>query len=192
MKKLLAAALAAFMIVSLAACAKAPAQPEPQPEASAAEPAQPSAQTEPAPDSSDDNVVHITPNQSPSNAEDTADWLDEPETVQLDLEEVVSCCYTLPHLTLSSQEATDAANAAFEQLSQNFQTYAHETVYPDAQAKQAMGFVNGGYSVEPADGALLIHYTLSVSYSTESSDTRLKHDYRVDLSTGAVTQLDES
>ena len=59
MKKLLAAALAAFMIDSLAACAKAPAQPEPQPEASAAEPAQPSAQTEPAPESSDDNVIHM-------------------------------------------------------------------------------------------------------------------------------------
>ena len=191
MKKLLAAALAAFLIVSLAACAKTPVQSEPQPEPSTVQPAQPSAQPEPATESSDDNVIHITPNQSQSDPDDSADWIDEPETVQLDLEEVVSCCYTLPHLTLSSQEATDAANAAFEQLSQNFQAYARETVYPDAQAKQAMGFLNGGYSVEPADGALLIHYTLSVSYSTESSDTQLKHDYRVDLSTGAVTQQDE-
>ena len=191
MKKLFAAALAAFLIVSLAACAKAPAQPEPQPEASAVEPAQPSAQTEPVPETSDENVIHITPNQSQSDSGEDAGWLDEPETVQLDLEEAVSCCYTLPHLTLSSQEASDAANAAFEQLSQNFQVYARETVYPDAQAKQAMGFLNGGYSVEPADGALLIHYTLSVSYSTESSDTQLKHDYHVDLDTGEVTQLDE-
>lgn len=98
MKKFLAASLAAFLLFTAAACTQQsspqqtpePAQPvtqEPaaQPEAPAQEPAEP---------------IRITPNQQGSATPSDAVWLDEPDTIQTDLEEIVTCTYTLPHLTL--------------------------------------------------------------------------------------------
>ena len=40
------------------------------------------------------------------------------ETIQTDLEEIVSCTYTLPHLTLGTSDASAAANTVFDDLSQ--------------------------------------------------------------------------
>ena len=93
MKKILAASLAAFLLFTAAACTRQsspqqtpePAQPvtqEPatQPEAPAQEPAEP---------------IRITPNQQGSATPSDAVWLDEPDTIQTDLEEIVTCTYTL-------------------------------------------------------------------------------------------------
>ena len=147
-------------------------EPAAQPEAPAQEPAEPIRITpEPAGDA---------PHQS------DAVWLDEPDTIQTDLEEIVTCTYTLPHLTLETDEASDAANAVFDTLSQTVLSYAQETVYPTAQEKQAIGYVNGGYSISEVDGTLVVDYTLSVSYSTETSDQQFTHIYTIDLSTGEL------
>ena len=120
MKKFLAASLAAFLLFTAAACTRQsspqqppePAQPV-QPEAPAQEPAEP---------------IRITPNQQGSATPSDAVWLDEPDTIQTDLEEIVTCTYTLPHLTLETDEASAAANAVFDTLSQTVLSYAQETV----------------------------------------------------------------
>ena len=109
MKKLFAATLAAILILSAAGCAKKPVQQEAE--------------------KSQDNVIHITPNQNQTQDGLDASWLDEPERIQTDLEEIVSCTYTLPHLTLESDDASAAANAVFDELSQTVISYAQETVY---------------------------------------------------------------
>ncbi len=178
MKKFLAASLAAFLLFTAAACARqsSPQQtPEPAqpvtPEAPAQEPAEP---------------IRITPNQQGSDTPSDTVWLDEPDTIQTDLEEIVTCTYTLPHLTLETDEASAAANAVFDTLSQTVLSYAQETVYPTAQEKQAIGYVNGGYSISEVDGTLVVDYTLSVSYSTETSDQQFTHIYTIDLSTGEL------
>ena len=184
MKKLFAVALAAVLIVSASGCAKQPAQQE-EPAAPVQEEAiVPEAPTEP--ENTQENVIHITPNQNQAQDGLESSWLDEPEMIQTDLEEIVSCTYTLPHLTLESDEASASANAVFDDLSQTVVSYAQETVYTAAQEKGAMGFVNGGYSISEEDGALIVSYTLSVSYSTETGDQQFKHVYTIDLTTGEL------
>ena len=184
MKKLFAAAMAAILIISAAGCAKKPVQQEepsvPVQEQTAA-PETPAEAEEPQED-----IIHITPNQNGTSDGLETSWLDEAETIQTDLEEIVSCTYTLPHLTLESADASAAANAVFDALSQTVISYAQETVYPAAQEKGAMGFVNGGYSISEEDGALIVTYTLSVSYSTENGDQQFKHIYTIDLTTGEL------
>ena len=184
MKKLFAATLAAIFILSAAGCAKKPVQQE-----EPAAPVQEEAIVPEAPaeaEKSQDNVIHITPNQNQTQDGLEASWLDEPERIQTDLEEIVSCTYTLPHLTLESDDASAAANAVFDELSQTVISYAQETVYPAAQEKAAIGYVNGGYSISEVDGTLVVDYTLSVSYSTETSNQQFTHIYTIDLSTGEL------
>ena len=189
MRKILAASLAAFLMVTASACAKpaqtqalaapaeAPAQSEPQPQPQS-EPTQP-VQIEP-------EVTQIMPDgEAPVDNSDWG-WQDEPETIQMDLEEIVSCTYTLPHLALHSEEASAAANETFDALAQTILSYAQQTVYPAAQEKGAIGYVNGGYSISDEAGTLLVEYTLSVSYSTESADQQFKHVYTIDLTTGEL------
>ena len=184
MKKLFAVTLAAVLLIASAGCAKQPAQQE-EPAAPIQEEAivpEPPAE----PEEAQANIIHITPNQNGASDGLEASWLDEPETVQTDLEEIVSCTYTLPHLTLESDDASAAANAVFDELSQTVLSYAQETVYPAAQEKGAIGYVNGGYSISEEDGALIVNYTLSVSYSTENGDQQFKHGYTIDLTTGEL------
>ena len=184
MKKLFAATLATILILSAAGCEKKPVQQE-----EPAAPVQEEAIVPEAPaeaEKSQDNVIHITPNQNQTQDGLEASWLDEPERIQTDLEEIVSCTYTLPHLTLESDDASAAANAVFDELSQTVISYAQETVYPAAQEKGAIGYVNGGYSISEEDGALVVSYTLSVSYSTETGDQQFKHTYYIDLTTGEL------
>ena len=184
MKKLFAVTLAAVLLISASGCAKTPVQ-----QAEPAEPAKAETIVPEAPaelEETQENVIHITPNQNQASAGLESNWLDEPETIQTDLEEIVSCTYTLPHLTLESDAASAAANAVFDGLSQTVLSYAQETVYPAAQEKGALGFVNGGYSISEENGALVVTYTLSVSYSTESGDQQFKHIYYIDLTTGEL------
>ena len=184
MKKLFAATLAVILILSAAGCAKKPVQQE-----EPAAPVQEEAIVPEAPaeaEKSQDNVIHITPNQNQTQDGLEASWLDEPERIQTDLEEIVSCTYTLPHLTLESDDASAAANAIFDELSQTVISYAQETVYPAAQEKAAIGYVNGGYSISEENGTLIVSYTLSVSYSTETGDQQFLHIYYIDLTTGEL------
>ena len=178
MKKLFAAAMAAVLIISAAGCAKTPAQQE--------EPAEPIREELIEPEEAQENIIHITPNQNNTSDGLESSWLDEPETVQTDLEEIVSCTYTLPHLTLESADASAAVNAVFDELLQTVISYAQETVYPAAQEKGAIGYVNGGYSISEEDGTLVVNYTLSVSYSTEDGDQQFEHVYTIDLATGEL------
>lgn len=184
MKKLFAAALAVALFLTAAGCAKQPVQQE--------EPAAPvqeetiTPETPAEPEEAQANIIHITPNQNAASDGLESSWLDEPETVQTDLEEIVSCTYTLPHLTLESADASAAANAVFDDLSQTVLSYAQETVYPAAQEKGAIGYVNGGYSISEEDSAIIVNYTLSVSYSTENGDQQFKHVYTIDLTTGEL------
>ena len=184
MKKLFAAALAAVLVISAAGCAKQPAQQEEPVAPIQEETVVPETPAEP--EEAQENIIHITPNQNGASDELESSWLDEPETVQTDLEEIVSCTYTLPHLTLENADASAAANAVFDELSQTVISYAQETVYPTAQEKGAIGYVNGGYSVSEEDGAIIVNYTLSVSYSTENGDQQFKHVYTIDLTTGEL------
>ena len=178
MKKIFAVTVAAVLILSASGCAKMPAQQE--------APAEPAKAEQIQPEETQENVIHITPNQNQTQDGLEASWLDEPERIQTDLEEIVSCTYTLPHLTLSSDEASAAANAVFDDLSQTVLSYAQETVYPAAQEKQAIGYVNGGYSISEGIGELTVDYTLSISYSTENGDQQFRHTYTISLSTGEL------
>ena len=184
MKKLFAAALAAVLIAGAAGCAKQPAQQE--------EPASPIQEEAVVPETPaeaeepQENIIHITPNQNGTSDGLETSWLDEAETIQTDLEEIVSCTYPRPHLTLESADASAAANAVFDALSQTVISYAQETVYPAAQEKGAIGYVNGGYSISEEDGTLVVNYTLSVSYSTEDGDQQFEHVYTIDLATGEL------
>ena len=116
MKKLFAAAMAAVLIISAAGCAKTPAQQEEPAERIREELIEPETPAEP--EKAQENIIHITPNQHNTSDGLESSWLDEPETVQTDLEEIVSCTYTLPHLTLESADASAAVNAVFDELSQ--------------------------------------------------------------------------
>lgn len=126
------------------------------------------------------------PAQDTEAAASDKQWLDEPQTTQFDIEEVVSCTYTLPDLTLETSQATEAANAIFAGLAQDMNEYAQNSVYPAAQEKQAIGFVNGGYSITLEENTLKVDYTISVSFSTESSDQQFFHSYTIDLETGEL------
>ena len=116
MKKLFMVTLAAVLIISAAGCAKKTAQQE-----NPASPVQEETivpETPAEPEDLQENVIHITPNQNGASDGLETSWLDEPETIQTDLEEIVSCTYTLPHLTLGTSDASAAANTVFDDLSQ--------------------------------------------------------------------------
>ena len=164
MKKLFMVTLAAVLIISAAGCAKKTAQQENPASPVQEETIVPETQAEP--EDLQENVIHITPNQNGAS--------DGLET------------YTLPHLTLGTSDASAAANTVFDDLSQTVISYAQETVYPAAQEKGAIGYVNGGYSISEEDGAIVVNYTISVSYSTETGDQQFKHLYTIDLTTGEL------
>lgn len=186
MKKLFAALLAAFFLLGALGCAAKPAAEASTPSA------QPSAAPEPAAEElpeavEPEPVLETEAEGEPESTEaESAAWQDTPHTEQLDLEEVVSCTYTLPRLTLATEAATDAANAVFSGLEQTIVSYAQQTVYPAAQEKQAMGFVNGGYTIEAVDDTFVLVYAISVSFSTETDDTRFTHSYTISLTTGEL------
>ena len=89
MKKLFMVTLAAVLIISAAGCTKKPAQQE-----NPASPVQEETivpETPAEPEDLQENVIHITPNQNGASDGLETSWLDEPETIQTDLEEIVSC-----------------------------------------------------------------------------------------------------
>lgn len=149
--------------------------------------AQTEVSSEPAEAETIELPVEPAPEQEAPETDGQEDsWRDEPQTEQFDLEEVVSCTYTLPHFTFETEEVSKTANAIFEALGQDLRNYAQDSVYPAAQEKQAIGFLNGGYSTEVSENTLVVTYTISVSFSTESGDQQFTHSYTIDLTTGEL------
>lgn len=174
MKKELCAALLATLL-TLSACAPAaPAEDSPAP----AQPVQtePAVQPEPEP-----------PAPAMPEAALAADaFLDEPQTVQADLDEVVSYSLRLPHVTLENDAASEAVNAGFDTLCNSLIRYAEETVYPEAQQQQAIGFLTGDYTISAVDGVLTVVYTVSESYGTRENAVSRETSYSFDMATGAL------
>ncbi len=188
MKRNMAALFAAFMILS-ACSAKTKTETITQEETTAqtevsSEPAEQETIELPAAPVPETEEPETSSEENPSSQ--TASWFDEPQTEQFDLEEVVSCTYTLPHFTLGTEEASKTANAIFEALGQDLRDYAQTSVYPSAQEKQAIGFLNGGYSAGGSENTLVVTYTISVSFSTETQDQQFTHTYTIDLTTGEL------
>lgn len=174
MKKELCAALLAALL-ALSACAPAaPADDSPAPvvpsqSESAAQP-----ETElPAP---------VVPEAAPE--EDS--FLDEPQTVQADLDEVVSYSLRLPHVTLENDTASEAVNVGFDTLRDSLIRYAEETVYLEAQQQQAIGFLTGDYTISALDEILTVVYTVSESYGTRDNTVSRETTYSFDMATGAL------
>ena len=174
MKKQLCAALLAALL-TLSACAPAaPAEDSPAPVESA--------QAEPAVQPETEVPAPAAPETAP--AADT--FLDDPQTVQADLDEVVSYSLRLPHVTLESEAASEAVNAGFDTLRDSLVRYAEETVYPEAQQQQAIGFLTGDYAISAADGILTVVYAVSESYGTRDGAVSRETTYSFDMATGAL------
>ena len=111
-------------------------------------------------------------------------WFDEPQTVQDDIEEVVTYTLSIPHLTLASDAASDTINDGMAQLQSALESYADDEVYKAALDAQAMAFVDGDYTISMADGKLILTYTLSVRYGVDGAAEVTEKIYTFDAATG--------
>ena len=111
-------------------------------------------------------------------------WFDEPQTVQHDIEEVVTYTLRIPHLTLASDAASEAINDSMAQLQSALESYADDEVYKTALDAQAMAFVDGDYTISMADGKLTLTYTLSVRYGVDGAAEVTEKIYTFDAATG--------
>lgn len=111
-------------------------------------------------------------------------WFDEPQTVQHDIEEVVTYTLRIPHLTLASDAASEAINDGMAQLQSALESYADDEVYKTALDAQAMAFVDGDYTISMADGKLTLTYTLSVRYGADGAAEVTEKIYTFDAATG--------
>ena len=109
---------------------------------------------------------------------------DEPQTVQHDIEEVVTYTLRIPHLTLASDAASEAINDGMAQLQSALESYADDVVYKAALDAQAMAFVDGDYTISMADGKLTLTYTLSVRYGADGAAEVTEKIYTFDAATG--------
>ena len=120
-----------------------------------------------------------------ADAKPVADgWLDEPQTVQHDIEEVVTYTLRIPHLTLASDTASDTINDSFSRLLASLEAYAEDEIYPSALDAQTMAFVNGDYTISMEDGTLTLAYALTVRYGADGADERTEKTYTFDAATG--------
>lgn len=111
-------------------------------------------------------------------------WFDEPQTVQNDIEEVVTYTLSIPHLTLASDAASETINDGMAQLQSALESYADDEVYKAALDAQAMAFVDGDYTISMADGKLILTYTLSVRYGVDGAAEVTEKIYTFDAATG--------
>lgn len=111
-------------------------------------------------------------------------WFDEPQTVQDNIEEVVSYTLRIPHLTLASSEASDTFNENMAQLLSSLETHIDEVIFPAALDAQATTFVDGDYSISMAGDKLTLTYTLSVRYGADSAAEITENTYTFDAATG--------
>ena len=110
--------------------------------------------------------------------------LAEPQTVQDDIEEVVTYTLRIPHLTLASDAASETINDGMAQLQSALESYADDEVYKAALDAQAMAFVDGDYTISMADGKLILTYTLSVRYGVDGAAEVTEKIYTFDAATG--------
>ena len=111
-------------------------------------------------------------------------WFDEPQTVQDNIEEVVSYTLRIPHLTLASDEASDTFNDGMAQLQSSLEDYAEDVIFPAALDAQATAFVDGNYTISMEDSQLTLTYTLSIRYGAESAAEITEKTYTFDAATG--------
>lgn len=111
-------------------------------------------------------------------------WFDEPQTVQDNIEEVVSYTLRIPHLTLASGEASDTFNDGMAQLQSALESYADEVIFPAALDAQATAFVDGDYTISMSDSKLTMTYMLAVRYGAESAAEITENTYTFDAATG--------
>ena len=134
------------------------------------------------PQSTPDEVVTLPADElKPESVVDG--WFDEPQTVQHDIEEVVTYTLRIPHLTLASDAASETINDGMAQLQSALESYADE-VYKAALDAQAMAFVDGDYTISMADGTLILTYTLSVRYGVDGAAEVTEKIYTFDAATG--------
>ena len=177
MKKENAAAIFAAVLMTLCACTQS-TLPDTAPAATT--------QTEQAEASVSESKPAEMPAQSTPEAALSSDsFLDEPQTVQADLDEVVTYTFRLPKLTLEDADASAAVNACFEDLLSSLERYADETVYPAALERQAMAFLDGDYSITASVGVLTVVYTVSERYGADGATVTHDKTYQFDLTTGA-------
>lgn len=184
MKQKIAAALLAAVLLLLAGCRQT-TMPEEQPMETAVQ-----AQTETAEPVQD---MDAAPEKAADTQEDAAGvekaaFLDEPQIVQEDLDEVVSCTFRLPHVTLASTEASDQVNAGFDRLLESLREYAANSVYVTAQEKQKIGFLDGDYTIQAADGVLTVTYTVSERYADDGDAVSQVQVYSFDLDSGNLIE----
>lgn len=189
MKRKLAALSAALLLLTACSANSASTQAIPTEPVSTLEADAPVSQTEMKPNDvvmlpTEENGMELVVTEEPAPTE----FLDEPYTYQVDLEEVVSISLTLPKITLDSLEVSDKINAVFEKLQNNLYDFASDTVYTTAQEKNAIGFLEGSYSAALDDGVLAISYTLEERYSSDEALITHENIYRFDARTGE--QLD--
>ena len=111
-------------------------------------------------------------------------WFDEPQTVQNDIEEVVTYTLSIPHLTLASDAASVTINDGMAQLQSALESYADDEVYKAALDAQAMAFVDGDYTISMSDGKLILTFTLSVRYGVDGAAEVTEKIYTFDAATG--------
>ena len=110
------------------------------------------------PQSTPDEVVTLPADElKPESVVDG--WFDEPQTVQDDIEEVVTYTLSIPHLTLASDAASETINDGMAQLQSALESYA-------------------------ADGKLILTYTLSVRYGVDGAAEVTEKIYTFDAATG--------
>lgn len=183
MMKKMTAALAALLLAGvLSACAPSP-QPAPSPEAASAPPTT-SAPSDAEPSTPELPPRKLEPEQVETEPFDAQTVLDEPLTLAEDLEEVVSYTIRVPQVTLDSSDAAQRINEGFSDLADSFVRYAQEAVYPTAQEKQTIGFLEGEYSLTMEDGQLVVEYTLTERYAGEDAAVQDTRTYRFDTTTG--------
>lgn len=121
----------------------------------------------------------------PASDETEVSFLDEPELIQKDLDEVVSYTFRIPRLTLATDEASQTINDGFSALLASLEDYAADTVYLTAIASQAIAFVDGNYTLSQKDGVITLSYTVSVRYGADGEESVEEKSYQFDAATGA-------
>lgn len=187
MKQKLAALLALIFIVTMAACAKAPAVTPEDTQQTPAVQEQPVTEETPAESPAKVLEPETQPEAQAPGAEENGfdvDFTDTPQRVQADIEEIVSYDISVPQLTLANSEAADYINEGFSKLSSQLVSYAQETVYHTAQEKVTIGFLEAHYDVRAEDGKILVDYTVHERYASDDAVTETVTCYAFDAATG--------
>ena len=161
-RKIIPAALAAVLTLTLlGGCAK-PAEP------AAVQPPVPSqAEVLPEEDAAPAKEEPQPAEQAPSEEESkpfAAKYTCTYETVQADVEEIVSYTIQKPVITTESDAANAALAEKFDALTAQFRRNCENEVYERAQELQAIAVVDIGCAVTEEGGKLFADYTMQTEY----------------------------